>query len=61
MQSIEDNKSEHPIVTLAETFDKPAGEENMYVRFGYSPQTIFLHTGGQVSVSMKSDSIHANK
>ena len=35
-QSIDENKSEHPTVTLATTFHKPEGGENLYVRFGYS-------------------------
>ena len=41
MQSIEENKSEHPTGTLTQTFQKPAGEENTYVRFGYRTYTIF--------------------
>ena len=40
-QSIDENKSEHPTGTLAMTFQKPAGEANIYVQFGYSPQTIY--------------------
>ena len=36
-------------------------EENMYVRFEYVPQTIFNHTRVQVSISMNTDSIQANK
>ena len=40
-QSIEANKYEHPTGTLTMTFHKPAGEANLYVRFGYSPHTIF--------------------
>ena len=35
--------------TIDTTFHKPAGEANMYVRFGYSPLKVFYHTQGQVS------------
>ena len=40
------------IGTLATTFDKTAGESNIYVWFVYIPQTILNPTQGQVSVSM---------
>ena len=40
-QSIEANKYEHPTGTLTTTFHKPTGEANIYIRFGYGPQTIF--------------------
>ena len=60
-QSIADNNSEHKTSTLATTFHKPVGRENPYVWFGYSPQTIFNHTRRQVSGSMNSDPINANK
>ena len=52
---------EHPTGTLATTFPKSAGEENVYVRFVYIPQTILHHTRGQVSVSMNIDPINAKK
>ena len=60
-KSIEVNKSEHPICTLATTFSKPAEEENLYVRFGYVRQKIFIHNRGQVSGSMNFDIINAEK
>ena len=60
-QSIDVNKSEHPTSTLATTFHKPSWEVNMYVQFGYGPQKLFWHTWGQVSESMNSDTISANK
>ena len=44
--------------TLATTFHKPAGEANMYVRFGYSPLKIFNHTWGQVSGIMNADTVN---
>ena len=44
--------------TLATAFHKPTGEENAYLRFVYGPLTIFNHTRGQVSGSMKSDPIN---
>ena len=36
-QYIEANKSEHSTGTLVTNFDKPVGEENPYVCFGYAP------------------------
>ena len=39
--------------TLVMIFQKPAGEENPYVQFGYGLLTICNHTQGQVSGSMK--------
>ena len=60
-KSIESNKSEQPTVTLTLTFHKPVGEENPYIRFGYGPHKNFNHTRGQVSGSMNSDLINANK
>ena len=44
--------------TLTTTFQKPAGEANPYVRFGYGPLTIFNHTRGQVSVELNADTIN---
>ena len=44
--------------TLATNFNKPAGEANPYVRFGYGPLTIFNHTWGKVSGSMNADPIN---
>ena len=44
--------------TLAMEFNKPAGEEDMYVQFGYVPLKIFNHTQGQVSGSMDADPIN---
>ena len=61
MQSIEGNKSEHPTGTLATTFHKPTGEENLYVWFGYGPQKICNHTRGQVLVSTNADLVNAKK
>ena len=40
-QSIEAKKSKHPTRKLSTTFNKTVGEANLYVRFGYYPQTIF--------------------
>ena len=40
-QPIEANKSENPTVTLTTTFDKPTGEANQYLRFGYVPEKSF--------------------
>ena len=60
-KSIEANKSEHPTGTLATTFQKPSGEANPYVCFGYIPHTIWDHTRGQVSVSMNDNPINKNK
>ena len=58
---IEANKSEHPTAPLVTNLHKPTGEENLYVRFGYIPQTIFNHTPGQVSLIINDDSINSNK
>ena len=60
-KSIEEKNSEHPTGTLTTTFYKSAGEENSYVRFGYVPHIIFYHIRGQVSGSMNTDTINANK
>ena len=60
-QSIEVNKSEHPTVTLSTTPHKTVGEANLYVHFGYGPQTIHNNTQRQVSGSMNADPINANK
>ena len=60
-QSIEANNSEHPTGTLAMTFHRTVGETNMYVWFGYIPQTICNNTQGQVSGSMNADQINVNK
>ena len=60
-KSMEAKKYEYPTGTLNMTFQKPAGEANLYVQFLYGPQTIFNHTLGKVSVSIKVDSINANK
>ena len=38
---IDDDNWNRKIGTLALTFHKPAGEENMYVRFGYGSLKIF--------------------
>ena len=35
------------------------GVENPYVRFVYSPQTIFSHTRGKVSVLKKTDPVNS--
>ena len=40
-QSIYGNKYENPTVTLTTTFDKPTGEANQYLRFGYVPEKSF--------------------
>ena len=50
-----------PTGTLAMTFLKPMGRENLYLRFGYSPQTICNHTQRQVPGSMNNDTINGNK
>ena len=42
-------------------FLNPEGEENMCIRFGYGPQTIFYHTQRQVSRSINSDTINKDK
>ena len=46
------------MVTLTITFDKPVGEENPYLRFGYGPLKICLNTQGKVSGSMNDDPIN---
>ena len=61
MQSIEENKSEHPTGTLATTFHKPTGEANTYVYFRYSPLIIFNHAQVQVPGSMNADPINSNR
>ena len=43
------------------TLHKPAGGEDLYVWFGYVPKTIYNNTRGQVSVSMNTDTINAEK
>ena len=60
-KSIDINKQLHLTVPLAETFYKPAGEANPYLRFGYIPQIISNHTQVLVSGSMNSDPINTNK
>ena len=54
------NNYEHPTGTLVTNFINPVGEANLYVRFGYVPHTVFYHTQGQVSVSMKYYTISTN-
>ena len=44
--------------TLATTFHKPTGEENLYVRFGYGLYKIFWYALGQVSGSINSDPVY---
>ena len=60
-QSIDASKSEHPTVTLSMTFQKPTGEENLHVQFGCDRHKIFNHIWVQLSVSINTDSINANK
>ena len=60
-KSADVNKYEQPTVTLTTTFLKPVVESNVYVCFGYYPQTIFYHTCGQVSGSMNVEMINSNK
>ena len=55
------NNSKHPDGTPAMTFQKPAGEANPYVWFGYGSHKIYNHNRVKVSVSMNSDLINANK
>ena len=38
------NNDENPTGTLATKFLNPAGEENMYVKFGYGPNKFLYHT-----------------
>ena len=47
--------------TLTTTLHKPAGEANLYVRFGYGPLTIYNHTRGKVLGSTNDDPVNANK
>ena len=61
IQSIYGNKYDQPTVNLTMTFLKPAGEENLYVQFGYALQTICYQIQGHVSGSMNSDMINENK
>ena len=42
-KSMDSNRFEHPTLTLATTFHKPAGEANQYVRFLYG-HTQFYNT-----------------
>ena len=44
--------------TLATNVHKPAGEANLYVRFGYGPLTVFNNTREIVSGSMDADPIN---
>ena len=44
--------------TLATTFHKNTGEENLYVEFEYGPHTNFKHTRKQVSGSMNADPVN---
>ena len=60
-QSINVKKYEQPTSTLAMTLLKPSGEENLYVRFVYSPKENFNHTRGKFVESMNDDSINTNK
>ena len=55
------NNYEHPTNTLAATFHKPVGGENLYVRIGYLPLKFFNHTRGKVSGSMNAEPINAKK
>ena len=57
-QSIDDDKCNHTTFTLHVAFLNILGEANSYIRFRYSPQTIFYHNQGQVSGSMNSDPIN---
>ena len=57
----QENKSEHPTGTLATSFQKPLGEANPYVRFGYGPLKNFNHTQRQVVVSINPDPINTKK
>ena len=45
--------------TLDRVFHKPFVEANPYIRFGYDPQTIFNHTGGQVPGQTNADPFNA--
>ena len=45
-------------VNLANTFHKPVGEANIYVRFGYVQMKFCNHTQVQVSGSMNADPIN---
>ena len=58
-QSIDVNKQLHPTGTINTTFHKLAGKANMYVQFGYGPQTVCNQTQRQVSGSMNIDTINA--
>ena len=60
-QSIYAKNNKQPTVTLITTFLKSKGRENNYVRFGYLPQTICYHIGGEVSGSICADMINMNK
>ena len=60
-QPIDKNKYKHPNGTLSTTFHKPAGEVNLYVRFGYERHKIWKHTWGQVSGSMNAEIVNVNK
>ena len=44
--------------TLATTFHKPAGEENLFVRFQYVPQKICNHIQGKISGSINADLVN---
>ena len=44
--------------TTTTTFQKPVGEVNPYVNFGYGPLTICNHTEGKVPGSMNADPIN---
>ena len=44
--------------TLATTFQKPMGEANPYVRFGYVPLINYNHTQVHISGSMNADPIN---
>ena len=53
-----DGNYARPNGTLATTFIKPAGEVNLYVLFGYGPQTILYNNQGKLSGSKKADPIN---
>ena len=57
-QFIDGNRCNHKTGALTANFHKPAGEENLYVQFGYVPQKKFNHIQGQVSGLMNADTIN---
>ena len=60
-QSTETKNYGQLTVNFATAFHKPSGLANPYILFLYEPHTIYNNTQGQVTGSMNTDLIDANK